>query len=812
MKKIFSAFIFVFCFAASAQSFQEANNTSLNPIDSNLKVSQYEDPQPSNNDAFIVAALEGGIPQRTLENLPDVTNGFYVVSGVFSKSNKLNKQVKKLTSKGFDSGYFKNPDNNLYYLYVNRYTNWETAIDKYQTKFDNKFKDEVWILHVTNSVPAIKPNSENASTKTSVSDKKQVSTYAKVSSSGKLLQKADEYFNKMWYAEASELYEQALKDKSNYSFEVLEKAGDAHYFNTNMEQAYKWYTILYEEYEEEMSADNIFKYAHSLKGNGKYARSKRLMRLYNKKMKNDRTTSSSIETNEIVLDEILNKPRTIEIQNLSVNSEYSEFAPMFHNENDIVFASANDSSFLTTRRYKWDNQPYLDLYVGKLNEESSDIKNAVKFSKELNTKYHEAGVTFAPDNKTMYFTRNNYGKKLKRDSKGINHLKIYRSQKIDGEWTKATELSFNSDSYSTGHPALSKDGKKLYFVSDMPGSIGDSDIFVVDVLEDGNFSSPKNLGPEVNTEQKEMFPFINGEKLYFSSNGHTGLGGLDIYEATLDEENGFSEVKNLGKPINSNKDDFSYIINEETKKGFFASNRDGGKGFDDIYSFKHLLAEEVPENTNAIAGIVTALVTGDVMPKALVQLLDENNVKLKEIETGEDGSFIFEDLDADTKYILKTDKDTFFANELEAATLKNDTVNVAIAMKKLREMIAVEDGIRKLKTEMIHFDFDKSYIRKDASEELDKLVEVMKEYPTMVIKIESHTDSRGSAVYNEYLSNKRAKSTRAYIISQGIDASRIESAIGYGEQRLLNQCNGRIACPEEKHYLNRRSEFIIVNM
>jgi outer membrane protein OmpA-like peptidoglycan-associated protein len=579
-----------------------------------------------------------------------------------------------------------------------------------------------------------------------------------------------------------------------------------------MEQAYKWYTILYEEYEEEMSADNIFKYAHSLKGNGKYARSKRLMRLYNKKMKNDRTTSSSIETNEIVLDEILNKPRTIEIQNLSVNSEYSEFAPMFHNENDIVFASANDSSFLTTRRYKWDNQPYLDLYVGKLNEESSDIKNAVKFSKELNTKYHEAGVTFAPDNKTMYFTRNNYGKKLKRDSKGINHLKIYRSQKIDGEWIKATELSFNSDSYSTGHPALSKDGKKLYFVSDMPGSIGDSDIFVVDVLEDGNFSSPKNLGPEVNTEQKEMFPFINGEKLYFSSNGHTGLGGLDIYEATLDEENGFSEVKNLGKPINSNKDDFSYIINEETKKGFFASNRDGGKGFDDIYSFKHLLVEEVPENTNAIAGIVTALVTGDVMPKALVQLLDENNVKLKEIETGEDGSFIFEDLDADTKYILKTDKDTFFANELEAATLKNDTVNVAIAMKKLREMIAVEDGIRKLKTEMIHFDFDKSYIRKDASEELDKLVEVMKEYPTMVIKIESHTDSRGSAVYNEYLSNKRAKSSRAYIISQGIDASRIESAIGYGEQRLLNQCNGRIACPEEKHYLNRRSEFIIVNM
>jgi outer membrane protein OmpA-like peptidoglycan-associated protein len=529
-------------------------------------------------------------------------------------------------------------------------------------------------------------------------------------------------------------------------------------------------------------------------------------------MSRESETLSVVEKNEMVLDEILNAPETFEIQNLSINSEYSDFAPMFHNENDVVFASANDSSFLTTRRYKWDNQPYLDLYLGQLNEESSDIKNVIKFSKEVNTKYHEAGVTFSSDNTTMYFTRNNYGKKLKRDSKGINHLKIYQSQKVDGKWTEATELAFNSDSYSTGHPALSKDGKKLYFASDMPGSIGDSDIFVVDVLEDGSFSSPKNLGPEINTEQKEMFPFINGEKLYFSSNGHTGLGFLDIYEAIFDEENGFSEVKNLGKPINSNKDDFSYIINEETKKGFFASNREGGKGFDDIYSFKHLIAEEVTTNINAIAGIVTEVVTGDVMPKALVQLLDENNIKLKEVEIGEDGSFIFEDLDADTKYILKTNKKTFFVNELKVATTENDTINVNVAMKKLQEMIAVEDGIRKLKTEMIHFDFDKSYIREDAGKELDKLIEVMTEYPNMVIKIESHTDSRGSAVYNDYLSEKRAKSTREYIISQGIDANRIENAIGYGEQQLLNECNGRVACPEGKHYLNRRSEFIIVNM
>ncbi len=812
MKNYFSAYILLFCYCVSAQSFQETKTTSQNTVADVSRTYQSQDTEPSDQDAFIVAALENGIPQRTFSDIPDVKNGYYLVSGVFSKSKRLSNQVKKLSKKGFDSGYFKNPENDLYYLYVTRHNHWESAIEDHQSKFDNKFKDDVWILQVTNSVPDTEAPSNGAIVETSVPEKKKGSTYATSTSADKLIQRADEYFNKMWYAEASDFYEQALQDKSNYSFEVLEKAGDANYFNTNMEQAYKWYTILYEEYEEEMSADNVFKYAHSLKGNGKYARSKRLMRLYNKKMLRESETPSVVEKNEMVLDEILNAPKKFEIQNLSVNSEYSDFAPMFHNENDVVFASANDSSFLTTRRYKWDNQPYLDLYVGQLNEESSDIKNAVKFSKQINTKYHEAAVTFSPDNKTMYFTRNNYGKKLKRDSKGINHLKIYQSRKVDGEWTEATELAFNSDSYSTGHPALSKDGKKLYFVSDMPGSIGDSDIFVVDVLEDGSFSSPKNLGPEINTEQKEMFPFINDEKLYFSSNGHTGLGGLDIYEATLDEENGFSEVKNLGKPINSNKDDFSYIINEETKKGFFASNREGGKGFDDIYSFKHLIAEEVTTNINAIAGIVTELITSDVMPKALVQLLDENNVKLKEIETGEDGSFIFEDLDADTKYILKTDKETFFVSELEVATTENDTLNVSVAMKKLKEMIAVEDGIRKLKTEMIHFDFDKSYIRADASKELDKLIEVMTDYPNMVIKIESHTDSRGSSVYNDYLSNNRAKATKKYIISQGIDANRIESAIGYGEQQLLNECNGKVNCSEEKHYLNRRSEFIIVNM
>ncbi|MCG2459139.1 OmpA family protein [Flavobacteriaceae bacterium F89] len=642
--------------------------------------------------------------------------------------------------------------------------------------------------------------------------------FRKSSKRDRLIAKADEYFDKMWYAEAADLYEMALSNEpEDQSMELLEKAGDANYFNTNMERAYYWYDLLYKNYKKEVSTDNLFKYANSLKGIGKYGRAKRFMRIYNKRYQNEHTLKvvevkgEEMKRKEAILDNILSEESNYEIMDLAINSEYSDFSPMFYQDDKVVFSSAMDSSFLTTRRYKWNNQPYLDLYVAKINEESQELKDAMKFSKKINTKYHEASVTFSSDNKTMYFTRNNYIKKLGRDKNGVNNLKIYKSVKVDGDWTEAVELPFNSASYSTGHPALSSDGKKLYFVSDMPGSIGKTDIFVVDVLPDGTYSAPKNLGPEINTEQREMFPFVKDNKIYFSSDGHTGLGGLDIYEATYDEE-GFNNVKNLGVPVNSNKDDFSYIVNEKNQTGYFASNRVGGKGDDDIYSFKRLVIEEVPANKNAIAGVVTERVSGEVIPQALVTLLDENNIKLKEMLTNDDGSFVFEDLEGNTKYAIKTARKDYFEQDQMVTTKENEKVDIEVPMKKLKELIVVEDGVKKLKTDVIYFNFDKSQIRDDAGKELDKVVEVMNEYPDMVIKIESHTDSRGKASYNKYLSDKRAKSTRDYLISNGIDSHRIESAIGYGEEHLINGCADGVSCSREKHELNRRSEIIIVKM
>jgi outer membrane protein OmpA-like peptidoglycan-associated protein len=333
---------------------------------------------------------------------------------------------------------------------------------------------------------------------------------------------------------------------------------------------------------------------------------------------------------------------------------------------------------------------------------------------------------------------------------------------------------------------------------------------VADIREDGSFSEPRNLGPEINTEGKEMFPFINGSKLYFASDGHVGLGGLDIYEVAYNGTEGFLEVRNLGKPINSNKDDFSFIVKEATQKGFFASNRKGGKGDDDIYSFERLAVEGT--NENAIAGVATERLSGNKIPDALIQLLDENNRKLKEMVGQQDGSFVFEDLEGTTRYVLRVAKDGYKPHEELVTTLENQKVEVEPALERLEDRILVEDGIKKLRTDMIYFDFDKSAIRPDAAEELDKLATVMQEYPEMIIKIESHTDTRGRADYNKYLSGLRAKASRDYLILQGIASERIESAKGYGEERLLNECNGKVRCNAVEHERNRRSEFIIVSM
>ncbi len=646
--------------------------------------------------------------------------------------------------------------------------------------------------------------------------------------------KADKLFKRMWYVEASEYYKRALSkyedevivndiDNSEY-LRLLKKTGDCFFFNTDMENAHNYYSELISNYYNKVPAEYIFRYAHSLEGIGKYDEAKLWMKEFAKRTVGKDDRSMNLNQKDVSVEDVLNISPQFVLHNLSVNTENSDFGPMYYKEN-LVYSSAINPSNFHTRVYHWNEQPFLNMFVGKLNTIESDIKKLGEFSKSINTRYHEATLTFSPDYKRVYFTRNNFNGELKRDDKGTNHLKLYSADLIKNEkngkeeWTNIQELPFNSDNYSVGHPALSKDGKLLYFVSDMPGSIGATDIFVVDVIQQQsnnhtnvNYSKPRNLGETVNTSGREMFPFITDKALYFSSDGHLGLGGLDVFQSKIDNAE-FNQPVNLGAPLNSKLDDFSFIIKEDKNTGFVASNRELGKGDDDIYSFVRIPLDE-PVCEQLVNGYVSNTKTGERISQVTLELLDASGKTLETTITDINGVYQFtKAINCNTIYKVKAVKTGYNSKEkdFKTANSSGETI-VPLGLDTLNELIVEENGQLKIKIGIIYFDLNKSFIRSDAALELNKIVVLMMQYPEMVIKIESHTDSRNTDEYNLKLSDRRAKSTRDYIISQGINANRIESAIGYGETQLINKCKNDVPCTKEEHQLNRRSEFIIIKM
>lgn len=649
--------------------------------------------------------------------------------------------------------------------------------------------------------------------------------------------KADRLFDKMWYKEAAILYEIELKKfernekklKSNIDTAqhiwLLKRAGDSYFFNTEMEAAYKWYDQLISNYYSSVDAEYIFRYAHSLEGIGKYREAKRWMKEFSKRTQNTDDRSPKFNQKDITVEDVLDIEPRFTLKNVSVNTKYSDFGPMYYKDK-LVYSSAKDTSNYHTRLYHWNEQPFLNMYLGELNEIESDVRLIEAFSKNLNTRYHEATLAFSPDETKVYFTRNNYNGELRRDDKGVNHLKLYSAElRKDKDssltWQNVKELPFNSEDYSVGHPSVSSDGKLLYFVSDMPGSIGATDIFVVDILNDQSdkqqqdytytgYSKPRNLGDKVNTAGREMFPYITDDALYFASDGHLGLGGLDVFESRIIDSN-FEKPVNLGAPLNSELDDFGFIVNDEKNRGFVCSNRLSGKGDDDIYSFVRL---EAPVCEQIIHGYVSNIITGERIYGVSTTLYANNGKEIETTKTDLNGAYRFTTvLDCATKFNVTAFKTGYGTIEKTVETLhENGETMVPLGLKTLNKLIVEESGVLKIKIGIIYFDLDKSFVRNDASIELNKIVLLMAQYPEMVIKIESHTDSRDTDDYNLKLSDRRAKATRDYIISQGINSSRIESAEGFGESQLINHCKNGVKCSEAEHQLNRRSEFIIVKM
>ena len=410
----------------------------------------------------------------------------------------------------------------------------------------------------------------------------------------------------------------------------------------------------------------------------------------------------------------------------------------------------------------------------------------------------------------MYFTRNNVENNRKAsDAEGVVRLKIYRAQKENGVWASIEELPFNDDGYSVAHPALSPDEKILYFASDMPGGQGQSDLWRVVIREDGTFSTPENLGPKINTEARETFPFVASDNiLYFASDGHPGLGGLDIFATKLDYLRFGGRVLNAGAPINTGQDDFTLIMSGTDRTGYLASNRPGGVGGDDIYPF----TEDRPlvfECIQTVTGTVRDRISNETLAGTTVRVIDENNQEVSSAITDANGQYEIA-LDCNQGNFVRASREGYIPSEeyLEVSDGKDRIVDFYLEPETLLAGFG-DDLAKLLQLSTIYFDFDKAVIRPDAELEIQKVIAAMEKYPSLKIQASSHTDSRGPDAYNLNLSQRRADATVRYMISKGISVDRVRGQ-GYGETRLVNRCDDGVSCTEEEHQQNRRSEFIIM--
>ena len=628
------------------------------------------------------------------------------------------------------------------------------------------------------------------------------------------INKADKNYDKFAYVDAIKTYEK-VAEKEHKSVEVFQKLGNAYYFQSKLEEANKWYTELFA-MNQEVEPEYYFRYAQTLKSVGDYKKADEMMDKFYQKDGSDNRAKIA-KSQKDYLSEIKKNSGRYRIENAGINSEFSDYGTAFYKD-ELVFTSARDTGGISSRKHSWTNQSYTNLFGSKVTD-NGNFESPEKFSKSVSSKYHESTPVFTQDGNTMYFTRNNFNNGKKgRDSERTILLKLYKATKDGDKWTNVTELPFNSNEYSVAHPALSPDEKTLYFASNMPGTLGASDIFKVSINADGSYGTPENLGNKINTEARETFPFVtDNNELYFASDGHPGLGGLDVFVTQLKEDGNVGSIKNVGEPVNSKMDDFAFLIDTKTKNGFVSSNRkEDNLGYDDIYKFTEILP--IPKDCEQLlTGIVVDEESQEPIANARVVLFDSAENKLKEQTSDAEGKYDFGTVDCDTKLKIRAEKPTYNTNEISVTIPKESgTTDSKVAIELTEKPLKVGDPLNKaLNIEIIYFDLDKSNIRPDAAVELAKVLEVMKEYPTMKIDVRSHTDCRQTAAYNLALSDRRAKSTIAWLIKNGIAADRLTGR-GYGESQLVNDCGceptNESNCTEEQHQKNRRSEFIITSL
>ena len=616
---------------------------------------------------------------------------------------------------------------------------------------------------------------------------------------------ADKKYNSYAYIDAIQTYER-LAEKGYQSVEMFEKLGNAYYFNSDFEKAAQSYEKLYQ-LQSELAPEYFYRYAQSLKATGKEKEAATILAKFENKSSDD-SRSKRLKNNTDYLEDIKANVGIYTIENAGINSKYSDYGSAIV-DNKLIFTSARDTGGVGQRKHAWTGEHFTNLYAAGVNGELIP-SNPVRYDANVNSKFHEATPVFTKDGNTMYFTRNNYldGKKGK-DANKVMLLKIYKATLVNNRWTNVTELPFNSNNFSTAHPALSPDEQTLYFVSDRPGTIGQSDLYKVAINSNGTYGEPINLGVEINTEGRETFPFVTKDnQLYFASDGHPGLGGLDVFTTKINNDGSFGEVENDGAEVNSPKDDFGYYRDSEINKGFFSSNRDGGLGSDDIYRFT-----SIDKCKQILKGIVTDSVTGETLAGVQLILLNKQYKVIAETTSDALGYYAF-DVNCRRIYHVRANKKDYTSKETKLRTPEvTGETKLDIQLESTICRVAVGDDLGKcFGIKMIYFDLDKSNIRKEAALDLAKILDVLIQNPTIKLDIRSHTDCRQTAKYNMALSDRRAKATIAWLVSKGIDSSRLTGR-GYGESQLINDCGceptNASNCTEEQHQMNRRSEFII---
>ena len=612
--------------------------------------------------------------------------------------------------------------------------------------------------------------------------------------------RADYFFSQFSYAKAIPLYEEMLKGNFNTSH-AHKQLAECYLLIRDFNKAMPHFKAIIDN--ADIPTDYYFKYAMALHSNGQTKEAAKWLRKYKKFNKNDSRVKRFLQDGNFA-SVVFNSRERYEVKDLPFNTSGSDFGTFLF-KGKLYFASTRVDEG-SQKTYGWNGEPWLDIFSI---EEGNPSAIPTLLKGDVNSKYHESSLVFSTDYKNdtiIYYTRNNYFKN--KEGYGLekdNNLKIYKAELQDGEWKTVKSLRINNDYYSTGHPAISPDRKRLYFASDRPGGYGGTDIYYSEIHPRGGILEPVNAGPIINTEGNEMFPFINKEgKLFFSSDGHVGFGQLDVFSSIIDVDGNFVDIINLGRPINSSADDFGFFAEANGINGYISSNRKGGKGSDDIYKF-----EFTP--SLAVEGIVRDAINNQPLDNVAITLFDQKtNEKVGQTITDENGKykmFISRKRNYMIEAVRKTHphKNVFFNTHETSRATKVKTLDIMLEPVLDVKLLA---GLNK-----IYFDFNKSNIRPDAALELDKVVKLMTEtYPYMVIKLESHTDPIGSHSYNDALSERRAKSTYDYLINKGVQKHHIVSYKGYGKRMPINDCTSKEDCSPEELELNRRAEFPVIQI